>query len=111
MIKSSRVIFVDEKSKKVFGDLTNSNKGEDKELFVWLTHAFSALEDNVFCGIQIPKRLIPKQYKKYSIENLWKYNLPKGWRLIYSVKGSDVVVLSIIIEWLDHKEYERRFKY
>ena len=111
MIKPSRIIFVGEKSKKAFEGLGKSNKGEDKELHVWLTHAFMALEENAFCGIQIPKRLIPRQYKKYDIENLWKYNLPNGWRLLYSVKGSDLIVLSIIIEWLSHKEYERRFKY
>ena len=113
MIKiASKVVFVDEKIKEAFERLKDSNKTEDKELYVWLTHAFSAIEDNAFCGIQIPKKLIPKIYlQKYDIRNLWKYNLPKGWRLLYSIKGSDVVVLSIIIEWLSHPDYEKRFKY
>ncbi|MDI6708812.1 MAG: hypothetical protein QME47_07005, partial [Candidatus Thermoplasmatota archaeon] len=32
--------------------------------------------------------LIPKEYiEKYSIDNLWKYNMPKAWRLLYSVAG------------------------
>ena len=39
------------------------------------------------------------------------YDLPKGWRLIYSVTRKGVEVLSIILEWFDHKNYERRFKY
>ena len=49
--------------------------------------------------------------KKYEINNLWKYNLPNGWRLIYTVKASSVEIVSIILEWSDHKSYERRFGY
>lgn len=112
MIKrSSKIIFVNEKVKKSFEKLRESNKGKDKGLYVWLTHAFSAIEDNAFCGIQVPKRLIPKKYLQYDIKNLWKYNLPKSSRLLYSIKGSDVIVLAIIVDWLSHKEYERLFKY
>jgi len=71
------------------------------------------LEENAFCGIQIPKRLIPKEYLKRfgSLDNLWKYNLPDAWRLIYTVKNSRVAILSVILEWINHKTYERRFNY
>jgi hypothetical protein len=55
---------------------------------------------------------MPKEYiKKYGIENLWKYNLPNAWRLLYSVARDEVMVISIVLEWLPHKKYERRFKY
>ena len=66
------------------------------------------VEEDAFCGIQIPKRLIPKEY---AVKNLWKYDLPKGWRLLYSIVNEEIVVISIIIEWFDHKSYEKRFKY
>ena len=70
------------------------------------------LKENAFCGIQVPKRLFPKEYiQKYDINNLWKYDLPSGWRLLYSVANGEVVVLAIIIEWMSHKDYERRFNY
>ena len=70
------------------------------------------LSKDPFCGIQIPKKLIPKTYKdKYDVDNLWKYDLPKAWRLIYFIKGDAVKIVSIILEWFDHKEYERRFNY
>ena len=45
------------------------------------------------------------------MDNLWKYDLPKGWRLLYSVRGNEIIVISIILEWLSHKEYERRLGY
>jgi len=41
------------------------------------------IEKNAFCGIQISKRLIPEAYAKKGIKNLWKYDLPRGWRLMY----------------------------
>jgi len=52
------------------------------------------------------------EIKKYRIRNLWKYDLPDGWRLLYSITTpTKVEILSIIIEWFNHKEYERKFKY
>jgi hypothetical protein len=77
-----------------------------------LSAAFKEIEANAFCGIQIPKRLIPKIYlTQYNIHNLWKYNLPNAWRLLYSIESSGVMVVSIIIDWMNHKEYERKFRY
>ena len=56
--------------------------------------------------------MIPKEYKqRYGINNLWKYNLPNAWRLVYSITGNEVEIIAILLEWFDHKDYERRFKY
>ena len=107
----SKIQFADEKVKQFFEELKKYDKDE-KGLYRYLTDAFKEIEENAFCGIQIPKRLIPIAYlRKYNIHNLWKYNLPNAWRLLYSIESSGVMVISIIIEWIDHKEYERKFKY
>ena len=104
-----RVQFVDEKTKRAFEKLSDSG---EKELKHYLERAFDDLKKNPFCGIQIPRRLIPKEYiKKYNIRNAWKYNLPGAWRLIYSVESNSIYVIAIILEWLRHKKYERRFRY
>ena len=77
-----------------------------------MNRAFDDLVDDPFCGIQIPKKVIPRVYiRKYGIDNLWKYNLPNAWRLIYSVARDEVIVIAIILEWMDHKTYERKFEY
>ena len=111
MEKPSKVHFADDDVRKAFEALENSTT-EDKRLYEWLVKAFQDIEKNAFCGIQIPKKLIPKEYiKKYGAKNLWKYNLSNAWRLLYSIEGGDFKVISIILEWLDHKNYERRFKY
>ena len=108
----SDIVFGNQRLKDSLDKLKNS-KTEDKKLYEWIVRAFEDLEKDAFSGIQISKKLIPKEYtKKFGkLDNLWKYNLPNAWRLIYTIKNSQVVVISVILEWMDHKEYERRFKY
>lgn len=107
----SRVVFADEKIKKAFEELKESTT-EKKMLYDWLNRAFDDIAKDATCGIQIPNRLIPKEYvRKYGINNLWKYNLPNAWRLLYSIRKDEITILSVILEWLDHKNYERRFGY
>ena len=106
----SRIFFAEESIKKSFEQL-KQGKTEERELFNNLEQAFNNLKENSFSGIQIPKRLMPKEYKKYGITNIWKYDLPKGWRLIYSVGKNGIEILSIILEWINHKNYERKFNY
>lgn len=111
MERPSELYFADENVKKEFKALKNSTT-EDEMLYRWLLRAFQDIQKNVFCGIQTPKKLIPKGYvQKYGIKNLWKYNLPNAWRLLYSIEGRGVKIISIILEWLDRKNYENRFKY
>lgn len=107
----SQIKFYDLKTRRAFEELADS-KHEDEKIYSWLINAFEDIEENSFCGIQIPKRLIPQEYSKNKkINNLWKYNLPEGWRLLYSIENQEVIVVAIILEWMDHKNYEKRFRY
>ena len=107
----STVNFCDEKLKRAFTELKDS-KTEDQMLYKWISRAIDDLAEKAFCGTQISKQLIPKEYiRKYSIDNLWKYDLPKGWRLVYSVAKGEVCIITILLEWFDHKAYEKRFGY
>ena len=103
----SNIIFGDVKLKKEFDKILDENLRKQ------LKKAIDNIEENSFCGIQIPKRLIPKEYNKRfgNLTNLWKYNLPDAWRLIYTIKNNEISILSILLEWMDHKTYEKRFKY
>ncbi|MFT7616178.1 MAG: mRNA-degrading endonuclease RelE of RelBE toxin-antitoxin system [Candidatus Woesearchaeota archaeon] len=108
---ASDIRFIEENIQTAFYQL---EKGDDskRELFKFINQALDNIEENAFCGIQIPKNLIPKEYlSKYKVKNLWKYDLPKGWRLLYSITSDQIIVVSLILEWFDHKEYERKFKY
>lgn len=55
---------------------------------------------------------MPEEYKKkYGVNNLWKYNLPKGRRLLYSLSRMGPLTTAIILDWMKHKKYERKFGY
>jgi len=108
IIRTSEVKFADEKIENDFYNLSKSD-----EIRKYIERAIKDLQINAFCGIQIPKRLIPEEYvQKYGVKNLWKYDLPDGWRLIYSITTpTKIEIVSLILEWFDHKDYERRFCY
>jgi len=111
MILPSETRFVEEIIKESFYKLEKGDSSE-KELFRFINQAMNNIEKNAFCGIQIPKKQIPKEYiKKYGVTNLWKYDLPNAWRLIYSIRGGKAIIITVVLEWMTHKEYERRFKY
>ena len=79
------VAFASPKLEKDFNKL-KQGKFENKQLYNFIQRAISDLKKNPMCGVKIPRKLWPKGYiKKYQIKNLWKYDLPDGWRLIYSI--------------------------
>ncbi len=100
--------FIDEKTKKEY----ENSRHENPTLFAFLERATDDLKKNPASGIKIPKKYWPKEYvAKYKIDNLWKYDLPNAWRLIYTVAKDEVMIMAIILEWFDHKSYEKRFGY
>jgi len=74
--------------------------------------ALDVLRENMFAGERIEKKKFPKYYVlKYGINNLYKYNLDGGNRLIYTLVADESGVAVVVLEVLSHKEYERRFGY
>jgi hypothetical protein len=109
--KGVEVHFVDQKLKETFDKLAEG-RGEEQEIYNLVLRAIEKLEIDPFIGERVPKYLIPEYYiKRYGANNLRKYNLSDSWRLIYTIVGTDVLIVSIILEWMNHKEYERRFGY
>jgi hypothetical protein len=108
MIKpADAVIFANPDLEEAYYDLS-----VDSPLRKSISRAIDDLKENVFCGDQIKKELIPKEYiKNFKIDNLWWYPLSDGWRLVYSIVSDKVELLAAIMEYFDHKEYERRFGY
>ncbi len=94
------------KAKALRGD------GEARYLLELIQKATSKLAENREAGKKIPRKLWPIEYvRKYDVTSLWKYNLDSYWRLIYTFLGDQVNLFLIYLEWLNHKEYDRKFKY
>ncbi|MFA7133789.1 MAG: hypothetical protein WC122_02310 [archaeon] len=109
--KVNKVYFVNEQIKSFF-DKLEKGTFEEKELYILINHAIDDLEENPRRYIQIPKERWPKEcVKNYGVNNFWKYDLPNGWRLIYTLRHDKVEIMSIVIEWFTHKDYEKRFGY
>jgi len=74
--------------------------------------ALDVLKENMFAGQLIEKKKFPKIYVvKYGITNLYKYNLDRSYRLMYTIISDASGLAVVVLEILNHKEYERRFGY
>ncbi|MFH1607803.1 MAG: hypothetical protein ABIA78_01590 [archaeon] len=101
--------FTDEKLKEAFEIL----KETDVDLYKQIDKATAEISENVFCGRNVKKKLIPREFsRKYGIDNLWIYNLRSRWRLLYSVSSPDKIqILAIVLDWMSHKDYGRLFNF
>ena len=105
-MKPEKVVFVDEELEEAFNQLNESDKIKKA-----LIKAIKDLEEEAFVGRNVKKKLIPKQLvQKYNLNNLWIYNLPSAWRMIYSLTPSEEVeIIAVILDWMNHKDYNKLF--
>jgi len=104
----AKIIFVDKKLKESFDFLEES----DERLYKEISKAITNIKNNVGAGRSVKKKLIPKFLKdKYNIDNLWVYNLSKDWRLLYSLGKDEIELLAVVLDWMNHKDYERLFNF
>jgi hypothetical protein len=118
--KPTKVIITGE-AKEEFDDLNNAvgeeiSKGitssDHQTLLKSIKQKIDLLKVNPEYGIHIPKDRIPKEYvKDYDVTNLWKINLSGAWRMIYTIRGSEVEIISLILDIMEHRDYEKKFKY
>lgn len=105
-MKPDKVVFVDQELEDSFNELSDSDpikKG--------IIRAVGAIQENFSCGRNVKKELIPKKLiDKYNLNNLWIYDLPNGWRLLYSItSGGQIEIIAALLNWMNHKDYERLF--
>ncbi len=67
------------------------------------------LRTNPQFGDPIRKNLIPREYLQY--ENLYRVEISNFWRLLYTIKGNEVEIIAFILAIIDHKEYNKKFRY
>jgi len=89
-----------------------SGNGASQILLKKLDKAMNKLKYDYRAGEHIAKNKIPDFYKiNYGVENLWKINLDPNYRLIYSIRGTEIEVMSVLLEFMDHDHYNKRFGY
>ena len=107
-MRPEKVVFIDETLEKSFNELN-----EAEPVKKGLIRAIKILQEDAFSGRNVKKSIIPKSLiLKYGLSNLWIYTLPDGWRMLYSLTNSgDVEVIAVVLDWMDHKDYERMFNF
>ncbi len=106
MTTLSKVIFVDAELEKSFNSLPDNDPTKKA-----LIRAIQNIREDFQAGEYIPKNKIPEAYlEKYKINNIRVYDLPFAWRLMYTITGSsEIGIISVLLDWMDHKDYERLF--
>lgn len=106
----TQIGFINERAKVQYYKLKEGDY-DHRELAKLIDNKIQELTKNPFLGSYIKKTLWPDEYKKYSLKNLRKINLNENYRMIYTIVTSNLDDVVVLIEWFDHKEYERRFGY
>ena len=78
-----------------------------------LEKMIDALEINPGAGEQIQRGLWPRDYRKQSFDNVFRYEVDDSMRATYTVRRIDDQnrEVRIIDFFRSHKEYERKFRY
>jgi len=61
-------------------------------------------------GVYLKLRKYPKLYTKEKVTNLFKYDI-QSYRLIYTIVGTEDSKIYLILDFLNHKEYDVLFGY
>jgi len=106
----TRIYFANEKIRNNFEK--SKTREEFLDLHRFIQRAFEDIRKKPDCGVALNKKLIPRRYiTKYGINNLYKYDLPNAWRMLYSLGKECIEIIAAILEWCPHKEYEKLFHY
>lgn len=75
--------------------------------------ALDKLKQNMMVGEKIQHPQWPPYYvKRYGVSSLWKYNMSRSARLVYTLLSVNGRWTVLVLEmFLTHKEYEKRFGY
>lgn len=92
---------------KFYNSLPGSNTLRKK-----LDQVIDNLKKKPDMGDKIQARLFPAKYiRKYGIRNLFRYAVGSNYRLLYTLIGGAGVLYCVILDVLDHKEYDGLFGY
>ena len=122
MYKGKEVdVKLSEDEKKVYLELNRivseeKQKGTESSFHQTLLRSINRIKEllkiNPFAGDQVHNFQIPSKYvKKYEVENCWRIELADRWRLVYTVKGGDIEIITFVLDIINHRDYDKIFGY
>lgn len=114
-MKTVRAIFSPEAEEvyKYLNEQTQSSKNASAILTA-INKKIELIKANVHYGNPVAKALIPEEYKiKYGVTNLFRVELPKFWRMLYTLTDGDteIEIVAFILDVIDHEKYNKKFGY
>lgn len=82
---------------------------ERQQLLRSIKQKIELIKANPQYGDAVPKALVKKS--GYPVDNLWVADLTGYWRMLYTLRGSQIEILCFVLEILDHKRYDKIFGY
>ncbi len=120
MNKPVRIIFLDEadleykKLNEIAGQQAKNGleTSQEMKLLKSIKQKLDFIKANPFYGDNVQKKLIPKEYViKYKADNLWRVKITNSWRMLYTIKGSEIEIICFVLDIVDHDKYDRKFGY
>lgn len=99
------------KAKKAYIELKKRNDKESKIILNSFNRIKEILKDNPQYGDPVKKELIPIEFRKLGITNLYRTELSNFWRMMYTIEGNRVEIFLFVLNICDHKEYNKLFCY
>jgi hypothetical protein len=96
------------------GAAPRDNRTEEQQMLEAINKKVALIKANFHYGQPISKPKIPGEYKrKYGITNLFWVELPRFWRMLYSLTEGEqeIEIIAFVVDILDHKKYSKKFGY
>jgi len=86
-----------------------AGNGANEREYKLIKKAINQLSYNYKTGLKLGRSLPIFKYcaGKYGVNNVWKLNISKSWRILYTLVDDEIEIFSIILELVDHKTYDR----
>ena len=104
-------VFLRGKAKESFLELKRKNDKESQSIINSIERIRKILEGNPQYGNPIPKNLIPEEFKKDGIKNLYRVELSNFWRMLYTLEGNRIEIFLFVLSIVDHPTYNKIFGY
>ncbi|MGK0209377.1 MAG: hypothetical protein ACI83O_000654 [Patescibacteria group bacterium] len=101
----NKVVFLDETLEQTFNELPQNDP-----LRKSITRAIQKIQEDFKSGEVVKKNsnIIKKSSKKYTyITNLRILDLSGAYRLLYTLVNDEIEIISVILDWMPHKKYDK----
>ncbi len=85
---------------------------DEMQLLKSIKQKVDFVKANPFYGDPVAKKLIPVEYKvEYGAVNLFRVELSRFWRMLYTLKGDQIEIVAFVLDIIDHPTYDKKFGY